>query len=53
MSKKDGVEAGEESILFSNKKHKAGPDWCGSVGWALSCKPKSCQFNYQSGHMPE
>ena len=27
------------------------PDWCGSVGWASSLKPKGHQFNSQSGHM--
>ena len=26
--------------------------WCGSVDWAPACKPKGCQFNSQSGHMP-
>ena len=28
------------------------PDWCGSVGWALSCKLKGRHFNSQSGHLP-
>ena len=28
------------------------PDWCGSVGWALSHKLKGHLFNSQSGHMP-
>ena len=27
-------------------------NWCGSVGWALSCKLKGYWFNSQSGHMP-
>ena len=27
-------------------------DWCGSVGWTLSCKLKSDQFDSQSGYMP-
>ena len=27
-------------------------NWCGSVGWVLSCKLKGRQFNSQSGHMP-
>ena len=28
------------------------PDWCGSVGWALSHKAESCQFDSRSGHAP-
>ena len=27
------------------------PHWCGSVGWASSCKAKGRQFNSWSGHM--
>ena len=27
-------------------------DWCGSVGWALSCEQKGRQFDFESGHMP-
>ena len=26
------------------------PGWCGSVGWAGACKPRSPQFNSQSRH---
>ena len=29
-----------------------GPGWCGSVDWALACKPRGCWFESQSGHMP-
>ena len=28
------------------------PGSCGSVDWALACKPKGCQLDSQSGHMP-
>ena len=33
-------------------KNGGGPDWCGSVGWALSHKAESCWSKSQSGHMP-
>ena len=33
-------------------KERALPGWCGSVDWALACKPKGCWFGSQSGHMP-
>ena len=28
------------------------PGWCGSVDWALACKPNGRWFDSQSGHMP-
>ena len=28
------------------------PNWCGSVGWLLSSKPKGHQFDSWSEHMP-
>ena len=28
------------------------PGWCSSVDWAPACRPKGCQFDSQSGHMP-
>ena len=28
------------------------PVWCSSVDWAPAYKPKGCQFDSQSGHMP-
>ena len=28
------------------------PDWSGSGGWVLSCKPKGHKFNSHSGHIP-
>ena len=31
---------------------KMSPSWCGSVDWVSVCKPKHCQFDSQSGHMP-
>ena len=36
------------------KRGTGGPDVCGSVGWASSnkVKPKGCQFDSWSGHMP-
>ena len=33
-------------------KRSSHPGWCGSVDWALACKPKGRWFNSQSGHMP-
>ena len=27
-------------------------DWCGSVGWASSCRTKGCGFGSWSGYMP-
>ena len=32
--------------------YTSSPGWCGSVDWAATCEPKSCQFDSQSGHMP-
>ena len=34
------------------KKNILGPDWCGLVCWALSCKGKGGQFDSRSGHIP-
>ena len=28
------------------------PDWCGSVGWASSCRVKGHRFDTQLRHMP-
>ena len=28
------------------------PDWCGSFGWASSCKAKGHWFDSQPGRMP-
>ena len=28
------------------------PDWCGSVSWVSSHKPKGCLFVSRSGHLP-
>ena len=39
-------------MLFVVKiKNTCGPNWCGSVGWASSCKPKGCHSDSHSGHM--
>ena len=40
------------SILFILSDTYSSPGWCGSVGWALSCKVKGCWFCSCSGHMP-
>ena len=34
------------------KSHSSCPDWCGSVGWASSHRPKGQWFDSRSGHMP-
>ena len=36
-------------------KESCGPDWCGSVDWALDCEPKGCQFDsraWVAGQVP-
>ena len=44
------------SLLFTKESAlltgKGGPDQCGSVGWASSCKPKGRRFDSLSGHTP-
>ena len=40
------------SPLISSELTVICPGWCGSVDWALACKPKGHWFNSQSGHMP-
>ena len=39
-------------LAMNNLKIILSPDWCGSVGWTSSCKPKGLWFNSWSGHMP-
>ena len=39
-------------LRFDALTQKHSPGWCGLVGWALSCKPKSLRFDAWSGHMP-
>ena len=39
------------SVLFLKVK-KFCPGWCGSVDGVWACKPKGCEFDSQSGHMP-
>ena len=41
-----------EEKKMAVKKYRYSPNWCGSVGWALSSKLKGHQFDSQSGHMP-
>ena len=42
-----------ESLLIDSLKIAiTSSGWCGSVGWALACKPKGHWFDSQSGHMP-
>ena len=38
--------------FMHNEKKQWSPDWCGSVDWALACKPKGHRFESQSGHKP-
>ena len=38
--------------ICDNLKKGPCPDWCGSVGWMLSSKPKGHQFNSRSVNMP-
>ena len=38
--------------ILALKFFKFTPDWCGSVGWASSCKAEGHQFDSRSGHMP-
>ena len=40
------------SFFFGMMKMFWSPDWCGSVGCVLSCKPKDHHFNSRSGHTP-
>ena len=44
------IPINEEPPLVLNRL-KTSPDWYGSVGWALSHKPKGHQFDSQSGYM--
>ena len=41
-----------EFLLHVLKNAGSSRGWCGSVDWVSACKPKGCQFNSQSGHMP-
>ena len=55
MNLKDNVEGKRHKSIYYdsiNLKLKNSPDWCCSVGWALSCKPKGHQFDSQSGYTP-
>ena len=39
-------------IIFKFKIYNSCPDWYGSVGWTLSCKPKGHWFSSWSVRMP-
>ena len=39
-------------VIYHFKNCKISPGWCGSVDWVPVCKPKGCQFDSLSGHMP-
>ena len=39
-------------ISAITKETSDSPGWCGSVDWALACKPKGHWFHSQLGHMP-
>ena len=42
---------GYTGVLHLGFKY-VGPDWCGSVGWASSCKQKGHRFDLRSEDMP-
>ena len=39
-------------LILLHFKTYYSPDWCGSLGWPSSLKPRGHWFDSQSGHMP-
>ena len=47
LVQKEGFYRGQKVV-----ENRRALDWCGSVGWTPSCKPKGCWLDSWSGYMP-